>query len=155
MPIVFFPYRCMRYMPTFCGPPSGSLVNTSGSVTNGPPSSGHVVSTGSFVRSTSVSTTSCTGALTATFFGIANAAEPSEKSFATFPSSELGTFGRTALRTRRATSSIVRAPKAIAMRFSVPNWFVSTGNCEPATLVKRSAGPPALTTRSLISEISR
>ena len=41
----------MRYMPTFCLPLCGSLVKTSGSVTNGPPSSGQVVSTGSRVRS--------------------------------------------------------------------------------------------------------
>jgi hypothetical protein len=42
----------------------------------------------------------------------------------------------TALRTRFATSSSERAPKASAIRFSVPNWFVSTGYAEPSTFPK-------------------
>ena len=41
------------------------------------------------------------------------------------------------------------------MRRSLPNWLMSSGSADPRTLRKSSAGPPALTTRSAISLISR
>ena len=46
MPVVFASKTCIRYMPMLCLP-LRFCVTTSGSVMNGPPSSGHVVSTGS------------------------------------------------------------------------------------------------------------
>jgi hypothetical protein len=41
-----------------------------------------------------------------------------------------------------ATASSDGASKAIAMRFSVPNWLISSGRSEPLTFSKSSAGPP-------------
>ena len=47
-------------------------------------------------------------------------------------------------------------PKAMAMRRSVPNWLMSRGCSEPFGFSKSRAGPPpALTSRSTISVISR
>ena len=55
-----------------------------------------------------------------------------------------------------ATASRLGAPKAMAMRRSVPNWLISSGCSEPFGFSKSSAGPPpALTSRSTISVISR
>ena len=54
-----------------------------------------------------------------------------------------------------AASSSFSTPSARHMRFSVPNWLMRSGCCEPFGCSKRSAGPPDLTTRSVISVISR
>ena len=54
-----------------------------------------------------------------------------------------------------AASSSVSTPSARHMRRSVPNWLMRSGCCEPFGFSNRSAGPPALTTRSTISVISR
>src|SRR5439155_812127 len=56
---------------------------------------------------------------------------------------------------RRPTSSSESASKARHIRRSVPNWFTSSGCDEPFGFSNRSAGPPALTTRSTISVTSR
>ncbi len=55
----------------------------------------------------------------------------------------------------RATASRLGASRARHIRRSVPNWLMRRGRWEPFTFVKRSAGPPLLTTRSVISVISR
>ena len=54
-----------------------------------------------------------------------------------------------------AASSSFSTPSARHMRRSVPNWLMRSGCCEPFGFSKRSAGPPDLTTRSVISVISR
>jgi hypothetical protein len=41
------------------------------------------------------------------------------------------------------------------MRRSVPNWLIRSGSRDPLTFSNSSAGPPDLTTRSVISVISR
>ena len=56
---------------------------------------------------------------------------------------------------RAPTSSRLAASKARHMRRSVPNWLIRSGCSEPLTFSNRSAGPPDLTVRSLISVISR
>ena len=142
-------------MPTLGRFVRGSLVITSGSVMNGPPSSGHVVRIGSLVRSGVFMTTSCT-LPSRTVLGIALASGARRISAAAFSTSDApGGENSISERTRVATSSRRPASSAIAMRRCVPNWFVSTGNFEPLTSVNSSAGPPALTTRSVISAISR
>ena len=57
MPVVWPSKTWRRYMPAFWRP-CWSLVTTIGSVMNGPPSPGHVVSTGRRVRSGGSTTTS-------------------------------------------------------------------------------------------------
>ena len=43
-----------------------------------------------------------------------------------------------------AASSSFSTPSARHMRFSVPNWLMRSGCCEPFGFSKRSAGPPRL-----------
>ena len=91
IPAVVPSYTCTRYMPTLKRRVSGSRVNTSGSVMNGPPSSGHVVSTGSFERSGGSMTTCCDGASPFTRRGIADApALASDARRPSLPPSETG-----------------------------------------------------------------
>ena len=105
-------------MPTLTRPLRGSLVMTSGSVMNGPASSGHVVSTGSLVRSGLRMTTSCT-LPSRTIFGIALASGASRERAASFPTSDPpGGAKSMSWRTRAPTSSRLVAPSAIAMRRS-------------------------------------
>ena len=54
-----------------------------------------------------------------------------------------------------AASSSFSTPSARHMRRSEPNWLIRSGWCEPFGFSNSSAGPPALTTRSVISVISR
>src|SRR3954451_17561677 len=147
---------CSRYMPTLRVPSRGSCVITAGSVMNGAGSPGQQRWIGSRSRSTSspVSTISCEAPLR-TVFGRESAIDFSfcrPRTFATSPSG--GCISRTSP-SLRPTSSSDEAPKPRHIRRSVPNWLISSGCRAPLTFSKRRAGPPALTTRSLISVISR
>src|SRR5687768_15975544 len=70
MPVSFGPNTCMRYMPTLRASVLGSFVWITGSVTNGPPSLGQQVITGSFVISGSCNTTCWHSPLPLLTFGI-------------------------------------------------------------------------------------
>ena len=144
----------MRYMPQLRAWVTGSRLNTSGRVTNGPPSSGQHVRIGSRSRSGSSSHTSWQGPS----FTILDENDASSRSLprafilATTPWGGCRSISDS-MRSPRA--SRLSVPSAMHMRRSVPNWLISTGSRLPVTLVNSSAGPPALETRSAISVISR
>ena len=140
-------------MPTLRTPVRGSFVITAGSVMNGAGSPGQQCWMGSASRSGS--STSSWQAPRETLFGIESARRlslPSPFTFSTRPCG--GCISRTSS-SLRATASRLSSPKARHVRRSVPNWLMRSGRCEPLTFVKRSAGPPLLTTRSVISVTSR
>ena len=146
---------CIRYMPTLRTPVARSFVITAGSVMNGAGSSGQQRMIGSVSRSTwsPVSTTSWQGAFE-TVFGIESAIDLSVPSLRTLSTRPCGGGSSSTSPSFVATSSRRSTPKAMHMRRSVPNWLIRSGSFEPLTFSKRSAGPPALTTRSVISVIS-
>jgi hypothetical protein len=146
----------MRYMPTLRLPVRGSCVITAGSVMNGAGSPGQQRWIGSRPRSTSspVSTTSWTGP-ERTVFGRESAIDFSFCRPRTLSIRPDGGCISSTSPTRAPSSSSRSTPNASAIRRSVPNWLISSGCREPFGLVKRSAGPPALTTRSTISVTSR
>ena len=123
---------------------------------NGAGSPGQQRWIGSRSRSTSspVRTISCAGPLR-TVFGRESAIDFSFCRPCTFATSPSGGCISSTSPSRRATSSSDDAPNARHIRRSVPNWLISSGCDEPLTFSNSSAGPPALTTRSLISVISR
>src|SRR5690606_2385193 len=73
IPVSVGPKTCMRYIPTLRWLVSGSLVWITGRVTNGPPSFGQQVITGSFVMSGCCITTSWQAPLPDFTFGIHDA----------------------------------------------------------------------------------
>ena len=171
IPVVSPSYTCMRYIPTLRLPDFGSRVTTHGSVMNGPPSLGQVVSTGSFRRSIPSppsSTLRCTTCLHAASFAAivlgkklpTSASVGSSFSLANNP---CGVGGCTSERIRPAISSSESTSRASLMRRSLPNWFISTfAPGKPVTFSNKIAGPPALAVplpslaaRSAISAISR
>ena len=147
---------CIRYIPTFRTPVSRSCVMTAGSVMNGAGSSGQQRMIGSASRSTASpsSTTSWHGPFE-TDFGVESAIDLSVPSLRTFSTSPCGGLSSSTSSSFAATSSSRSTPKARHMRRSVPNWLIRSGSREPFTFSNRSAGPPDLTTRSVISVISR
>ncbi len=154
MAVVVASNFCTRYMPTFRVPLRGSRVMTAGRVMYGPPSPGQHVMIGSGSSDGGSSTTSWHGPEPTTF-GRASASDfsfPRARILSTRPSG--GVISRTSV-TRSPSSSSRSTPNAMHMRRSVPNWFMRSGIAEPRTFRKRSAGPPALVTRSVISAISR
>ena len=147
---------CIRYMPTLRTPVSRSLVITAGSVMNGAGSSGQQRWIGSRSRSTSspVRTISWQAPLE-TSFGIESAIDfsfPSERTLSTSP---CGGCSSRISPSFSARSSSFSTPNARHIRRSLPNWLISSGCDEPFGFSNRSAGPPLLTTLSVISVISR
>src|SRR5918996_507942 len=142
-----------RYIPTLRTPVRGSFVITAGSVMNGAGSPGQQCWIGSASRSGS--RTSSWQAPRETVFGIESARRLSFPRPLTFSTSPCGGCISITSSSFRATASRLSAPNARHMRLSVPNWLMSSGRSEPFTFLKRSAGPPPLTTRSVISVISR
>ena len=148
---------CIRYMPTFRVPLTGSFVITAGSVMNGAGSPGQHVWIGRRVMSTSspVSTISWQTPLETTF-GRESAIDLSFFRPWIFSRRPSGGCISSTSASFSATASRLGAPNAIAMRRSVPNWLMSSWCSEPFGFSKSSAGPPpALTRRSTISVISR
>ena len=90
-----------------------------------------------------------------TVFGSESAMDFSLRSPLTLATSPCGGCISRTSSSLAATSSSRSTPKAMHMRFSVPNWLMRSGCCEPLGFSKRSAGPPDFTTRSVISVISR
>ena len=145
---------CSRYMPTLRPPVRGSFVKTEGSVMKGPPSPGQQVAIGSRSRSGCSSTTSWHGP-SETVLARESASDlslPSARSLSPMP---CGGCSSSTEATLSPSSSSRSTPKARHIRRSVPNWLIRSGSDEPRTLRNSSAGPPALTTRSAISLISR
>ena len=153
MPVVRRSWTCSRYMPRLWPRPSGCSVKTSGSVMNGPPSSGQVVSAGSASRRTSSVTTAVTGPRAARFSPTRSSSNPTSRA----PQSLAGVGGSTVSTssTRRRISRNGRSPNASSARRAVPNRLVASGNAEPRTFVNSSAGPPAAMTRRWTSAASR
>src|SRR6266849_166015 len=147
---------CIRYMPTLRVPVRGSRVITAGSVMKGAGSPGQQCWMGSSARSISspVSTTSWHGP-ERTLRGIESAIDFSFFSPFTFSTSPCGGCISSTSSSLRPTASRLGSPNARHILRSVPNWLISSGCCEPFGCSKRSAGPPALTVRSVISVISR
>ena len=129
---------------------------TAGSVMKGAASSGQQVWIGRRPRSTSspVRTTSCARP-ERTLFGIESAIDFSFARLFTFSTRPCGGCISSTSPMRAPTSSRLAASKARHIRRSVPNWLIRSGCSEPLTFSNRSAGPPDLTVRSLISVISR
>ncbi len=89
-------------------------------------------------------TTSCDGAF-ATRRGIADApAAASDASRPSLPPSDAGIARSIVLRMRSSTSRSERAPNAIAMRRSLPNWFVSTGKARAVHRAEQQRGAARL-----------
>ena len=121
-----------------CVPFPGCSVYTSGSVTNGPPSSGQQVSTGS--RS---SRTSLRHDLRHRPAGRAasgrSAAPPPATSRAPQSLAGVGGSSVSASSTRRRISRPGRRPKASSARRAVPNRFVTSGSSEPSDAREEAA----------------
>src|SRR5262245_50209201 len=147
---------CIRYMPTLRTPVFGSFVMTAGRVMNGAGSPGQHRWTGSRPRSTSSPSwkTSWQAPLETTF-GSESATDFSFRSPLTFSTSPCGGCMSRTSPSFAAASSSFSTPSARHMRRSVPNWLMRSGCWAPFGFSKRSAGPPDLTTRSVISVISR
>ena len=128
---------------------------TAGSVMNGAGSSGQQRMIGRRSRSTSspVRTISWQAAFE-TVFGAESAIDLSVPSFRTLSTSPCGGVSSSTSSSFAATSSRRSTPNARHIRRSVPNWLIRSGSREPLTFSKSSAGPPDLTTRSVISVIS-
>ena len=127
---------------------------TAGSVMYGPPSPGQQVMIGSESRLGGSSTISWQGP-DDTDLGRESASDfsrPSARSLSIMPSG--GAISSTS-ETRSPSWSRSSTPNAMQALRRVPNWLITTGSWEPLTLRKKSAGPPALTVRSVISVISR
>src|SRR5215831_3825425 len=142
-------------MPTFRVPSRGSFVITAGSVMNGAASPGQQVWIGRAPRSTSspVNTTSWAGPLR-TRFGCESAIDFSLRRPLTFSARPCGGCISSTSPSLRPASSRLSTPSARHIRRSVPNWLISSGWLEFG-FSNSNAGPPALTTRSVISVISR
>ena len=143
-------------MPTLRVPVFGSWVITAGSVMNGAGSPGQQRWMGSLVRSTSSPsrTTSWHGPFE-TVFGRESATDLSLRRPRTFSRMPSGGCMSRMSPSFDAASSRRSTPSARHMRRSVPNWLIRSWCGEPFGCSKRSAGPPDLTTRSVISVISR
>src|SRR5919109_345050 len=143
-------------MPTFLVPSRGSLVMTAGSVMKGAASPGQHVWMGRRPRSTSSPsrTISCAGP-ERTLFGSESAIDFSLARPLTFSTRPCGGCISSTSSSLRATASSDVAPKARHIRRSVPNWLIRSGWSDPLTFSNKSAGPLPLTTRSVISVISR
>ena len=145
---------CRRYMPTLRPPVCGSFVKTEGSVMNGPPSPGQQVAIGRRSRSGWSSTSSWQGPLE-TVCARESASDLSLPRARSLSPTPCGGCISSTEETLSPSSSSRSTPKARHMRRSVPNWLISSGSDDPRTFRNSSAGPPALTTRSAISLISR
>ena len=149
------PSFCIRYMPTLRVPVRGSFVMTAGSVMKGAASSGQHVWIGS--RSSDASSPSRTSSWLGarrTVFGRESAIDLSFCRPRTLSTRPAGGCISSTSPSFDATLSSDGASNARHMRRSVPNWLISSGCSEPLTFSNSSAGPPALTVRSLISVIS-
>jgi hypothetical protein len=157
IPVKFGPKTCMRYIPTFRTPVSGSRVTTHGNVTNGPPSAGQQVNTGNFPISGSFITTSWHFPFPDTDFGIHEEICPSMGSIRSF--SIKPALGLTSFLNNASISSPIAfrlsAPSASAIRLFEPKALIRTGKSVPV-FSNNSAFPPSgdLDTRSTISGIS-
>jgi len=140
-------------MPTLRIPVSGSRVMTCGSVMNGPPSWGQVVSTGIEARSGSRSTISCTGP-EETCFGGSEASLPSFGIILSLSQSPCGGAILSSARSSLAGSSRSSQESAQAARRRVPKRFIATGMTPEEGFSKRSAGPPCLAARSASAAMS-
>ena len=118
----------MRYMPTLRVPVRGSCVITAGSVMNGAASSGQHfwIGSRSSDASSPSSTTSWHGALR-TVFGRESAIDFSFCRPRTFSTSPCGGCISSTSLSFSATASSDGASNAIAIRRSVPNWLISSG----------------------------
>ena len=129
---------------------------TAGSVMKGAGSSGQQRWIGSRPRSTSSpSSTISWHAPFETVFGTESATDFSFRRPRTFSMRPSGGCMSSTSPSFAAASSSFSTPKARHMRRSVPNWLMRSGCGDPFGCSKRSAGPPDLTTRSVISVISR
>ena len=131
-------------MPTLRAPVFGSFVMTAGSVMNGAGSPGQQRWIGSRPRSTSAPSkkTSWQGALD-TVFGRESATDLSLRSPRTFSRSPSGGCMSRMSPSLAAASSSVSTPNAMHMRFSVPNWLMSSGCSRALGLLeqqRRAAG---------------
>ena len=153
-PVEVASYFCSRYMPTLRPPVRGSFVKTDGSVMKGPPSPGQQVGMGRRSRSGCSSTISWHGPFE-TVLARESASDLSLPSARILSPMPCGGWSSSTEATFSPSSSSRSTPKARHIRRSVPNWLIRSGSDEPRTLRKSSAGPPALTTRSAISLISR
>ncbi len=157
IPVVRSSNTCMRYMPTFPAPVTGSTVCTMGSVTKRPPSAGQHLSTGriSSDASSPVRTTCWHAPRPRSRLGNQRAASPNRGRVPIFSARlPLGDMAASANRPMRSgSSSSEAAPRANAMRRSEPKRFIATGKGVPV-FSKSSALPPCFTTRSAISAIS-
>ncbi len=140
---------CTRYIPTLRMPREGSLLMTAVIVKNGPPSSGHVVSTGILSRSISspCHTTSWQGGAPCLRRGGNLATSSSRGSNDSLPISPSGTLRSISCVIRAPCSSRSCTPRLSAMRFIEPNRLIATGNVDavPSRRMGRSnnsAGPP-------------
>ena len=151
------PRTWSRYIPTLRVPFSGSRVITCGSVRNGPPSWGQVVSTGRSPRSTSAPRrTTSWQAAEETCLGAIEASRPSLGRSLSFSHSETGGAVRSKARSSEAWSSKSSQDSAQLVRRRVPNRFMATGSDpgRPVTASKSRAGPPCLAARSASAAIS-
>ena len=155
MPVERASNFCMRYIPAFWMPVSGSFVITMGSVTNGPPSPGQQVRMGRWSSSRSSRITFAWHGALFTFLGMIPAMSLSVKSRRTLSMIPCGGCTFTSVSIFRAISSKLAQLSARSMRGKLPKALMSSGNDDPVTFSNNSAGPPALLTRSAISVISR
>ena len=153
-------------MPRFCRAFSGPRVTVRPQVISGPASPGQQVWIGSRERSTSLPshTISWQGALSSTFGAMLSTCfstgSLSQASFS--PLGGSGSFRYASSLPTSRSAATDSSPMPSATRRGVPNRFASTGMrarpCTPSKPLGRSnrmAGPPALSTRSHTSVISR
>ena len=142
MPVVRRSYTCMRYVPMLRMPVSGSRVITSGSVMNGPPSSGQVFRIGSSSRPPSIFTTSWHGA-SLTVFGIRSVSRLTSGISFSASMKPLGIGGVVSSSISSARSSSCSTPSARQMRDIDPNRLAATGIDRPGRPLEQQRRPAA------------